>query len=193
MDYLKFWKMVSKHDWLPRVVAGELWDLKEHPHLIRNWFSPKGIKERIKYVAIRPWRRLDLKGISRSESSMVKRGDPVIFFAGDPLTFTLPSGGSCGVEKSLVYEFFYHRPKEDKFAGCFTLDGRRENVVVADILKELQGQGMIVDAVVKHSNVTLSGSDALTGGENPVQLFLEVIGGNINQNLNSYEIYLPTK
>jgi len=140
MNFVKFWKLVKKHPWLPRIFwfFWEKLDSRDEDSFLNN---PSDVGDSLirmvretGYISFRPWGKLDLSVSSSTHNKVIS---------------------GCKLGRSFSILVFSH-----KFGQC---DFVRRDVLGSDVMKvgggsledsltRLESDGMIIDAIVVESD-----------------------------------------
>lgn len=173
----KFWKMVERDPWLLWViyVGRQLrcGDLLTDPSLLGQVLSPSDIREKIAYIAFRPWEKLDLDFKKTEKSTVVET-----------------SGDSSRLDAWLEATIYWHTEVEedtlgiDNFSQVLTLGEGQTIQQALDSLKE----GSKVDAVV------LTGTmDRRKGKDILAQLFDSTSEPQYSESYDIYRLDQPSQ
>lgn len=183
MNFIKFWNLVARYPWLPRIICPVEYIIG--PRSTADFLGKSSLGKKISYIAFRPWHSLpNLQTTPDSDDVVIKR-----------------PGVYANASMCVYYRCFWHLGREYEFnREIHSVAGRGElkksshnncveigEVTINQALLEIATRGGIVDAVIKQTS--LAGRVLKLSGDETLD-FINSIGSEETV-ISSYDIYLP--
>ena len=178
MDFMKFWQLVEKYPWLPRILVA-FNDMLKDPDIsyevVEHFLTPRAVTKGIKYIAFRPWEKLD--------SSLTSTGSYV----------ELETNNQCESFEGEVYFVCYWHKTEGRPFSLEISNFTKDDVSIGQLIEEVSSQGGIIDVVVRviatefETGPSLKNEECKEFGE----LLQMVLGLRQVSSARSYELFLP--
>lgn len=192
MDFVKFWKLVDRYPWIPRILEGTSdWNaLMEGiappkgahmmPNIIGELYGPRAIAEKIKYIAVRPWRQLDMNQTREQDQDNRNIEGVNVYAYGELYTV-------CYFHSSKRKEFPFTNSinNSSRSKPEHSLDLKKST---GDLINQVRAAGLILDAVVVVRNAQTVGQGTGDSLIENVTAFLKMTNESF-----TYDIFLPPK